>query len=281
MSDSSKTSKKQVDIATSYVYDNVQKLQKELYAMLVNDSFSVKEWITKFKEYGLEHKRFFYSYITQYIFDEEKDEKIEQLLGRIGTILDQAHASTFANTQDEDASPLNSLSDENIKVSDDQYLMILKLYDHCNLASKQRLAYKNKATQEDIESKIEETRKIIKIENEKFIETRIKEYEKNITSQLIGLVAMFTALSFLLFGGISSFGNIFQMLNTASLSKILILSDVWLLCMFNLFTLFIKMIAMITNKKFEITRYVIAINIALCAILAVLIVLPISLSYLA
>lgn len=160
-----KTFNKQVDTAESYVYDNLQKLQRELYVMLLADSFSVKEWITKFKEYEKEHKRFFYSYITQYIFDEEKDEKIEQLLGRMGIILDQAYMSTFEhnnNTHDEDNTHSESFSDENIKVSYDQYLMILKLYDHCNLASQQRLAYKNKATQKDIENRIEETKTIIK-----------------------------------------------------------------------------------------------------------------------
>ena len=277
MSDSNQNSITKRNILRSDLSDNIE-FQAQLFNMLIMDDFGVDKWITRFKEYERKNKRFFYSYITQYIFDEEKDEKIGKLLGNIQTMIDQIETSdTYDNN--------NGLLQKATLVSYDQYLMICKLYDHCNLASKQRLAYKNKATQEDIESKIEETRKIIKIENEKFIETRIKEYEKNITSQLIGLVAMFTALSFLLVGGISSFGNIFQMLSTASLSKILILSDVWLLCMFNLFTLFIKMIALITNKKFEITRYVITINITLCAILAVLIVLPttisISRSYLA
>jgi len=273
MSDSNQNSITKRNILRSDLSDNIE-FQAQLFNMLIMDDFGVDKWITRFKEYERKNKRFFYSYITQYIFDEEKDEKIGKLLGNIQTMIDQIETSdTYDNN--------NGLLQKATVVSYDQYLMICKLYDHCNLASKQRLAYKNKATQADIENRIEEVQKIIKVENENLIETRVKEYEKNITSQLIGLVAMFTALSFLLFGGISSFGNIFQMLNTASLSKILILSDVWLLCMFNLFTLFIKMIALITNKKFEITRYVITINITLCAILVVLIVLPISLSYLA
>lgn len=239
-------------------------LQRKLYNMLTMSMFDFDAWMQKFDEYETNYSRFFYSDISRQILEEKNDNTISQLLQNISIVI----SKVVIDKKEQDGRGQKESIDEKAKVSLNKYQMIVKLYDHCHLANKQREAYK--ATREEIEKRIEEIAK-----------KEIKEYEKNITSQLIGLVAMFTALSFLLFGGISSFGNIFQMLNTASLSKILILSDVWLLCMFNLFTLFIKMIAMITNKKFEITSYVITINIALCAILAVLIALPISLSYIA
>ena len=245
-------------------------IQQQLYELLINDNFNLEEWMNKFYEYEERHPRFFYSYITQYIFDEENDDRIGRLLVNINSITERIYYSDSTkelsgNERDK------SNSTNKIAVSRSQYLMIFKLYDHCNLANKQRLAYKT--TKEDIETKIRETATSTIKENEELIYSKIRDYEKSITSQLIGLVAIFTALSFVIFGGISSFGSIFQIIETASLLKILIILDVWFICMFNLFALFIQMIAMITDKQFKITKYILSINAVLAIILIVLITL--------
>lgn len=245
-------------------------IQQQLYELLINDNFNLEEWMNKFYEYEERHPRFFYSYITQYIFDEENDDRIGRLLVNINSIterIDYSDSTKELSGNERD----KSNSTNKIAVSRSQYLMIFKLYDHCNLANKQRMAYKT--TKEDIETKIRETATSTIKENEELIYSKIKEYEKNLTSQLIGLVAIFTALSFVIFGGISSFGSIFQIIETASLLKILIILDVWFICMFNLFALFIQMIAMITDKHFKITKYILSINAVLAIILIVLIML--------
>ncbi|MGP1415068.1 MAG: hypothetical protein ACTTJ6_03915 [Treponema sp.] len=222
------------------IEDNI-KMQEQLFSILVDENLDFTKWMENFNEYAVKYPRFLYSCISNYILDEKDDSNIGRLLANIDEIKEK-------------------ILNETTQSLDKKYLMILKLYDHCHLANKQREAYK--ATREAIEKRIE-----------KIAKKEIKEYEKNITSQLIGLIAIFTALSFLLVGGISSFGNIFQILNTASLLRIFILSDVWLLCMFNLFTLFIKTIAIVTDRTFEITNYVKEINIFLCCILGILIAL--------
>ena len=220
--------------------DNIE-MQERLFSILVYEKFDFTKWMENFNEYAVKYPRFLYSRISNYILDEKNDSNIGHLLTNIDEIKEK-------------------ILNETTQSLDKKYLMILKLYDHCHLANKQREAYK--ATREAIEKRIEEIAK-----------KEIKEYEKNITSQLIGLIAIFTALSFLLVGGISSFGNIFQMLNKASLLRIFILSDVWLLCMFNLFTLFIKAIAIVTDRTFETTNYIKKINMFLCCILGILLAL--------
>ena len=247
-------------------------IQQQLYELLVNDNFNLEEWMNKFYEYEERHPRFFYSYITQYIFDEENDDRIGRLLVNINSIterIDYSDSTKELSGNERD----KSNSTNKIAVSRSQYLMIFKLYDHCHLANKQRMAYKT--TRENIETKIRETATSTIKENEELIYSKIRDYEKSITSQLLGLVAIFTALSFVIFGGISSFGSIFQIIKDTPLLKILIVLDVWFVCMFNLFALFIKMIAMITDKHehFKITKYVLLINAVLAKILIVLIIL--------
>jgi len=245
-------------------------IQQQLYELLINDNFNLEEWMNKFYEYEERHPRFFYSYITQYIFDEENDDRIGRLLVNINSIterIDYSDSTKELSGNERD----KSNSTNKIAVSKSQYLMICKLYDHCHLANKQRQAYKE--TKKDIETKIRETATSTIKENEELIYSKIRDYEKSITSQLLGLVAIFTALSFVIFGGISSFGSIFQIIKDTPLLKTLIVLDVWFVCMFNLFALFIKMIAMITDKHLEITKYILLINTALVSILILLIIL--------
>jgi len=261
MSENNKEIKKQLDVRKLYIDDNIE-FQKKLYDMLVDDKFSVREWVNELIEYEKQHSRFFYSYITQYIFDEANDNRIGQLLGNLDKIIGTVYAKTAEKHAE--TFPKNSISskscsdDKKVKVSHNQYLMISKLYDHCNLANRQRIAYK--ATKEDIELSIKKARQSTIEESKGLIELKIKEYEKSITSQLIGLISIFTALSFLLFGGISSFNSIFQMTNTVPLVKIFIILDVWFICMFNLFALFIQMIAMVTDKQFNIKTHLLMVN---------------------
>lgn len=66
-------------------------IQQQLYELPINDNFNLEEWMNKFYEYEERHPRFFYSYITQYIFDEENEENIDRLLGNINFIVDNIY----------------------------------------------------------------------------------------------------------------------------------------------------------------------------------------------
>ncbi|MGP1519920.1 MAG: hypothetical protein ACTTIZ_00190 [Treponema sp.] len=247
------------DENNSDIKDNVV-LQKSLYDILIEPKFDFNKWMIKFDEYEKRYSRFFYSSISQYILQEKDDKKIAQLIQNITVVTSRVFINdkernkklTKSGIPNREVNP-----DGRLEVSYNKYLMIFKLYDHCHLANKQRMAYK--ATKEDIE------RRIGKIANSK-----IRKYEKSITSQLIGLVAIFTALSFVVFGGINTSTTIFKMVEKISIAKILVLLDVWFICMSNLFILFMKMIATITRRHFKTRWYFLIVNIILIIILGVL-----------
>ena len=63
---------------------------------------------------------------------------------------------------------------------------------------------------------------------------------KEMNVQLISLVAIFTALSFLVFGGISSLDNIFDGAKNIPILKLIVVGSIWGLCCLYLYTLFPK-----------------------------------------
>lgn len=247
------------DENNSDIKDNVA-LQKSLYDILIEPKFDFNKWMIKFDEYEKRYSRFFYSSISQYILQEKDDKKIAQLIQNITVVTSRVFINdkernkklTKSGIPNREVNPYGRL-----EVSYNKYLMIFKLYDHCHLANKQRMAYK--ATKEDIESRIGE-----------ISGSKIRNYEKSITSQLIGLVAIFTALSFVVFGGINISTTIFKMVEKISIAKILVLLDVWFICMSNLFILFMKMIATIARRRFKTRWYFLIVNIILIIILGVL-----------
>lgn len=246
-------------------------MQKELYNMLMEADFKLYNWIKLFDIYEKNYQRFFYHHISQYILMEKEEERIGQLIQNITIVTSRVFISEEERNKKRLKSGIPSKAPDShgmVEVSYNKYLMIFKLYDHCNLANKQRLAYKT--TKEDIEIKIRETATSTIKENEKLIHSKISDYEKSITSQLIGLVAIFTALSFVIFGGINTSATIFKMVGEVPIPKILILLDVWFICMSNLFILFMKMIATITDRHFKTIWYFLIINVILIVIFGVL-----------
>ena len=75
------------------------------------------------------------------------------------------------------------------------------------------------------------------------IERNIADFKENLTKemneQLITLVSIFTALAFLLFGGISSLDNIFSGIDKTSILKLLMIGCIWGICLVNLIFVFL------------------------------------------
>ena len=91
-------------------------------------------------------------------------------------------------------------------------------------------------------------------EVESILAPKISEITKEMTQQLVGLIGIFTALSFIVFGGISSLDSIFgavqETLNERqSVLPVLILADAWAFCMMNLLFGFMYFVIRITTLK--------------------------------
>lgn len=117
----------------------------------------------------------------------------------------------------------------------------LKVQDHINLAQQQC----NSLKQSDEEYK------------EKF-ERNIEDFKVNTTKemneQLITLVSIFTALAFLLFGGISSLDNIFSGIKNVSVLKLIMIGCIWGICLVNLIFVFLFCVSKMTRLSFASTN---------------------------
>lgn len=230
-----------------------QKELEEIYAKLLNKKFDQKKWIDCFSTFSTNHERILYSILTGMILKETKESHITNLELNLDIINSKITKS--------DESSLDF-----IKVTDNTYKLYYRFFDHCSLAIAQRRIY----NLSDDMSK-ERTEKIVHQQMQKAIDKRVLEYEKNITGQLIGLISIFTALSFVIFGGINVLESLVDNISNTTVGKLLFLANIWFICMFNVLFVFVKFIAALTRKKIEhLWVYFTVVNILLIAFLIII-----------
>lgn len=233
-------------LPNSNEYTIQQKDLQEIYLALTKKQFNAKKWMEKFSVYSNNHKRILYSILSGLIVKEKKQISIDYITSHLDSLSQQI---TKEN---------ENLAPHQIPVEDSVYDAFYKFFDHCSLAIAQRTIY----NQSDELSK-KRTEKIVKDQMSKAIEERVSEYDKNITNQLIGLVSIFTAISFILFGGINSFESLISKLSSVEAVKLLFAGILWFICMFNLLFIFIKFIASLTGRKPTLWPYFFIVNIIL------------------
>lgn len=187
-------------------------------------------WADALKKYIVERdNRIYYSAISNYVF-QMNEERFPDFLSNMDKIVDYAEKNLHRSEE---------------QVDKDTYRTIIKFYDHINLAHQQQVTFSNKK---------EDLREDVKNEVHKTLDPKISEITKDMTSQLVGLIGIFTALSFVVFGGISSLDSIFgavqETLNEwQSVLPVLILADAWAFCMMNLLFGFMYFVIRITNLE--------------------------------
>ena len=238
-----------------------KKAQFSLYKKLTvnNADFDFIEWMKEFNSFSQKYDRFLYSQISSAILREKSEDKISFVMGNIKTIVEKIQKDLYQNID----YPISDkeLQKPIITVSQSNYKLLIKLYDHCNLANTQRSVYNQ--TKQDISHLTDDT-----------IKQKVGEYEKDITTQLISLVSIFTALSFVIFGGISVLDNLLQNIRELVIIKTILIADLWLICMSNLFILFTKFICFLTGKgkDFKWKTILFIFNVILLAILAIILI---------
>lgn len=209
-----------------------QKELQKIFEELTNDKFNAVAWVKEFASYSKSHKRILYSILSGLIVKEQKETSIEYLTSH----LDSLNQRITKNSKDK--------TSNQIYVDEAVYDAFYKFFDHCSLAIAQRAIY----NQSDEISK-KRTKDIVENQMKDLVAQQMSEYDKNITNQLIGLVSIFTALSFILFGGINSFESLMNKIAASNSLKLLFIGDLWFICMFNLLFIFVKLIATLTGKK--------------------------------
>ncbi len=190
--------------------------------------FNAKKFFDKIHEYIVKNDRLIYTNITNYIFVLSDEE-----FGVLQTNIDSVVNYMYGDQYNQDYSKL--LEDRNEKRSLERtQRTVLKMWDHVNLARRQYVMFHHK--DEDYG----------KIVDEK-MEIAGAKISKEMNVQLISLVAIFTALSFLVFGGISSLDNIFAGAKDIPILKLVVVGSIWGFCIMNMLFVFIFFIAKIAK----------------------------------
>lgn len=189
-------------------------LCRALDQSVATGEFDCKKWISELNNYvSNSQNRLLYNDISNYIFSKNGRE-YGSMMTNLETVIDYA----MGHLRPDEGHP--------DKEKEILYKTILKFYDHLNLAQKQVEMFDSdrKSLQQDIELEVK---------------TEISNATKDITSQLVGLVALFTAMSFLVFGGIASLDSIFKSVERfvnleSSVLPVLLVAIAWAFCMMNL-----------------------------------------------
>lgn len=200
--------------------------------MKTTTAFDKKKCIELICEYIQKHDRLLYSVISNYIFSLNNQQQ-----GIFITNLDDL--TKFVLSDEFNTKYNNKYIYVNTKNT------IIKLWDHSHLALNQFQCLK----QDDEEF----TRSFIKNMEpvRKDMDKQVDEFGKSMNSQLISLVGIFTAMSFLVFGGINSLDNIFQGAKSVPILQIMIIGSIWGLCITNLVFVFMFFISKMTRLNIK------------------------------
>lgn len=174
------------------------------------------------------NRRIRYSTVSDFIFKCNQDEKV-YMLNNIETLY-------------------KFISEMHQKKSDDETRrikkIVFKLWDHISLATSQFSALKDKKA--DLDANFNENFNKERVE----LINKIDESSKLVTSQLISMVAIFTAMAFLVFGGLNSLSDILSAsIQGVPVLNISIVCLLWGLCVYNMIYLFMYLVSKIINKN--------------------------------
>ena len=226
---------------TNSTADYIQSMGKEMdiiCKMLSEESkeFKAKDFFERIHDYIIQNDRLMYTDISNYIFTLE-----DQEFGVLQTNIDSVVNYMYGAQYKEDYSAILDGKDKQKKQKLERtQRTVLKFWDHVNLARRQYVLFHHK--DDDYE----------KIVDEK-MEVAGAKISKEMNVQLISLVAIFTALSFLVFGGISSLDNIFAGAKDIPILKLVVIGSIWTFCIMNMLFVFIYFVAKISRLNISST----------------------------
>lgn len=219
--------------------DYIREMEKEMDSIcdmlsIATCEFNAKDFFQKINGYITQKDRLLYTHITNYIFVLEEENFVT-----LQTNIDNVVNYMYGDACKEDFAEQIKDKHKNRDFQRTQRT-VLKMWDHVNLARKQYVMFYHK------------DQDYTKIVNEK-MEAAEAKISKEMNIQLISLVAIFTALSFLVFGGISSLDNVFVGAKDIPVTKLIITGSIWCFCIMNLIFVFLFFIAKITKLDIKST----------------------------
>ena len=189
---------------------------------LSTDAFNAKGTYELIEEYISQYGRWLYSDISGYLFN-CTEEAVSTFLTNLDTLQLYAHKLLF-----------DSKSNRDKKRYSDMTTAIDKLWDHSNLAQKQNISLHD--SEESFKARFDKN--LIPFE---------ARFSQDMHEQFISLIAIFTALSFIVFGGISVLDNIFSGVTSIPILELIIIGCIWSLCIANLVFTFMLVVSKLTK----------------------------------
>ncbi len=231
-------------------HSSLQERQREMqvffsFLQIDNQNFNPEQAFKSLCNYIRTYKRILYSTVSNIVYDITDDDN-SGIQGsnpdRFGTLLSNIEKLVAYTDSDQNIAihKTAAASDEERRIIDETKKAVWKIWDHVNLAHRQY----NVLRQSDAEFK-------------RRFDEQIRDSQESMTkemnSQLLTIVGIFTALAFILFGGISSLESVFEGLRETHLLKLLILGCGWGLGMLNVVFVFLFCIGKMTKLNFKST----------------------------
>lgn len=214
---------------------NFEKLKRRTNGICISlnyssDKYAAQKTISSIKNYLKECDRIIYSEISGYFFDLNEDKR----------------ANFITNVE---CLLVTCMSD--VSIDNEIQQCVLKIYDHVHLAIHQIMKLQYNTKEENLEKVFINNIDPIKLK----MEAKIEQTYKELYGQLIALIAVFTAMAFLVFGSMSSLDNIFNQFSSIPLLKIVIVACVWGISVINLVFIFMFFVSKMTKLEFSKSNY--------------------------
>ncbi|WP_195395331.1 hypothetical protein [Holdemania sp. 1001302B_160321_E10] len=221
-------------------YSEKEEAMNDVLAILdvSSDEFDPSSFVSRLKSYIENHDRILYSVVTNRVYA-KKTVEMGTLLTNLDKVLQSEYI--FCNFDEEKRANI-------IKV-------IIKLTDHINLAMSQKTSFE--MSDEAFKKRSDPLIKAaIKATEERFegvakkAEAEVGEVKKDILNQLISIVAIFTAISFVMFGGISTMSTLFKEIGDGvDLGKVMVLGSMLGMAMVAATYLFLRFVMVIVKDS--------------------------------
>lgn len=203
-----------------------------------SNTFNPKKVFGEVKDYVKHYERLLYANISSFCFNLDNDQR-DNFQGNMEKLVEYVFSWDFENGLRTENAQKNS---EEVELRKNTRKVVLKIYDHISLAATQLSSLK----QSD-----EELQRVAMKKLQSFKD----EITKDMSSQLITLVGIFTAIAFLVFGGFNALTSALEKFSSTSLSKIVFLVSLWGLVICNGVFIFLTAIEKITLKEKKIRFY--------------------------
>lgn len=217
-----------------------EKLKRGMQGICASLNYSSKRYepdktIKSIKNYIKNCNRILYSEITAFIFSLNEEQR--------GIFISNVEQLLIYSMESKDDMEVQGY--------------ILKIYDHVHLAICQIECLQSRVEDDTIKGILLKDLEPVKVKLENQIEEKAQTTQKELYTQLISLIGIFTAMAFLIFGSLSALDNVFGNFANIPLVKVIIIACIWGLCVLNLICIFMFFVSKMTKLELEKRNYLV------------------------